>query len=127
MLSSPLACAFPAAARLRASAEFRRVHAEGRFVDLGPVVVRLAPRPSSPTGPLPARLGLSVSRRVGNAVVRNRVKRRLREIFRCRRTALAGLDLVVSARPAAASVSFEVLSHAFDELSRRLGDREPRP
>ena len=51
----------------------------------------------------PARLGLTVSRRVGGAVTRNRVKRRIREWFRRNRSALPlDRDLVVIARPAAA-------------------------
>ena len=46
-----------------------------------------------------ARLGLTVSRRVGNAVARNRWKRLLREAFRLSRQRLPALDLVVSPRP----------------------------
>lgn len=63
------------------------------------------------------RVGLTVSRRVGGAVVRNRVKRRVREWYR--RSALAGaaaLDLVVIARPSAASLSFQALSADLDAL-----------
>ena len=60
------------------------------------------------------RLGLTVSRRVGGAVVRNRVKRRLREWFRRHRDECPkGKDLVIIARPAAAA------AHA-DELAREL-------
>ncbi|WP_407691031.1 ribonuclease P protein component [Rubrobacter marinus] len=64
------------------------------------------------------RLGLSVSKKVGSAVTRNGVRRRLKEIFRSSRDGLPGdLDLVVSARPAAAEASFQELD---DEFSRSL-------
>ncbi len=60
------------------------------------------------------RLGLSVSKKVGTAVERNRVRRRLKEIFRSSLGGLPGeLDLVISARPAAAEASFEELSEEF--------------
>lgn len=53
-----------------------------------------------PNGLPHARLGLSIGRKVGNAVVRTTLKRRLREAFRQNKADLpAGLDLVVSARP----------------------------
>ena len=63
-----------------------------------------------------ARLGVTVSRKVGNAVVRNRVKRRIREWFRRDGSALAqGRDVVVIARASAASLEG---SAVFAELSR---------
>ena len=65
------------------------------------------------------RLGLSVSRKVGNAVTRNAVRRRLREVFHSCISEISGsLDLVVSARPAAAQATFEELTA---EFSRALG------
>ena len=64
------------------------------------------------------RLGLSVSKKVGSAVTRNGVRRRLKEIFRSSGGGLPGdLDLVVSVRPAAAEASYQDLS---DEFSRSL-------
>ena len=65
-----------------------------------------------------ARLGVTVSRKVGNSVVRHRVKRRIVEIFRRSpaRAALAGWDLVVHVKPAAAEAGFAALRHEIDAL-----------
>lgn len=69
-----------------------------------------------------ARLGLSVSRKVGSAVTRNTVKRRLREIFSAHRPMVAGsYDFVVSARPAAGNASFDELNSEFVRALQRLG------
>jgi ribonuclease P protein component len=74
------------------------------------------------------RLGLSVSRRVGNAVARNTVRRRLREVFYSTLPEIPGdVDLVVSAQPAAAEASFGELSEEFVRSLRKLGEhREGR-
>ena len=57
-----------------------------------------------------SRFGFSVSRRVGNSVVRNRVKRRLREFVRLNRRELAvARDFVVIAKPGAARLSYAEL------------------
>jgi ribonuclease P protein component len=68
------------------------------------------------------RLGLSVSRKVGNAVTRNAVRRRLREVFHsCISEMCKNLDLVVSARPAAAEATFEELREEFSKSLGRVG------
>jgi len=62
-----------------------------------------------------------VSRRVGSAVVRNRIKRRLREIFRHQLPFLKpGLWLVVTAKVPAASATWETLHSEWLRLGRRL-------
>ena len=72
----------------------------------------------------PARLGLSVSRKVGSAVERNRVKRVLRERFAELAPSLPpGLDVVVIARPGAAEYLAERGSEA---LGARLGELAER-
>ena len=61
------------------------------------------------------RVGFTVSKRVGNAVVRNRVKRRLREIVRGSTSLLeSGWDYVVVARPRAATSDFQALRKDFE-------------
>jgi ribonuclease P protein component len=68
------------------------------------------------------RLGLSVSRKVGNAVTRNAVRRRLREVFYfCISEVSGNLDLVVSARPAAAEATFDELQEEFSKSLGRVG------
>ena len=69
-----------------------------------------------------SRLGVTVSRKVGGAVVRNRVKRCIREWFRCAsRDLVAGCDLVIIARRGAASLSGVEMHAALDELVKSLG------
>jgi ribonuclease P protein component len=71
------------------------------------------------------RLGLSVSRKVGNAVTRNALRRRLKEVFYSALPEIPGnLDLVVSARPAAAGADFRELDEEFARSLRKLGDSE---
>lgn len=65
-----------------------------------------------------SRVGFSVSKRVGKAVVRNRVKRRLREIVR-RRNLVEGMDIVFTARVPAADVSYIELDRAVTYLFSR--------
>ena len=65
----------------------------------------------------PPRVGFVVSKAVGGAVVRNRVKRRLRALMAARLTDLpVGVDLVVRANPPSASSSSAELSEALNPL-----------
>ena len=66
-------------------------------------------------------LGLTVPRRVGKAVARNRVKRRLREIFRRHRAELnPPMDIVVNVRPTVSERSYDELEREFLSSHRRL-------
>jgi ribonuclease P protein component len=68
----------------------------------------------------PARVGFTVSSKVGTAVERNRVRRRLREIVRLSAGLPAGHDYVLIGRRAALSLPFEQMSEDFRRALRRL-------
>jgi ribonuclease P protein component len=89
---------------LHARSDFLRAQKHGKRFRRPHLLLLVVP------GTAGARLGLTVSRKVGNAVVRNRVRRRLREIVRTQRSLLLdGWDHVVVALPAAAEADFTTL------------------
>lgn len=92
----------PSRGRLSRSAEFERVYRQGRSTANRSLVLYTFPN----TGAGRPRLGLSVSRKVGGAVERNRVKRLLREAFAHAEAELdPAQDIVVVARPPAGELA----------------------
>ena len=110
---------FSRSERLRHSREFQRVSREGRRAATEHFVLLRAPASDRLPG---RRLGVTVSRAVGNSVERNRVKRMIREWFR--RVGknfedLGEVDLVIIARRGAAAVAGAAILAELNVLARR--------
>ena len=102
---------------LKESHLFRRLYHKGRSAANGYLVLYCRRNGSQGN-----RIGLTVSRKLGHAVVRNRVRRRLREIYRLHEASfLPGWDVVVVARSRAVTASYRSLERAYLSLARKLG------
>jgi len=110
---------FPKISRLLDRAEFRETLDNGvKVVDRNLVMIA---RPGATQGP---RIGLIVSKKVGGAVTRNRVRRILRERFRTTRAAIGEVvDIVIIARHHAAEAENFDLVTSYDKCLKRLVER----
>jgi len=105
---------FPRTARLLSGREFQRVFDHRKACSNPLFRIHHAPAEA-------ARLGLAVSKRVSpKAVVRNRIRRQIRESFRLKRAELAPCDYIVLARPAAATATSTEVRTALDQLWQRF-------
>jgi ribonuclease P protein component len=112
----PAAHSFPPTVRLRKRTEFLRLKdAAHKFASRGILVVW------QENDLAHARLGVTVSKKVGCAVTRNRVKRFVREIFRNNRSLLPAVDVNVIARSEAAIMDFHGLEQELLKAFRYIG------
>ena len=127
MVAAPVAPAaeerLPRTQTLRRSADYVRCYRKGRR--LGGSFVRLHHAPNRLGHP---RLGITASRKVGKAVVRNRLKRRVREIYRRwpGRAGMPPVDLVVHLLPAASTTDFQTFRDELMNLFERVAARRTR-
>jgi ribonuclease P protein component len=105
----------PAPIRLKRRAEFLRVASRGRKAAVHGLVLQALARADGG----PARIGFTVTKKVGNAVIRNRTRRRLKEAARLllRDRPVASVDLVVIGRDSTRARPFPEL---MDDLQRAL-------
>ena len=102
---------------LKKNSDFRRLYSKGKSA-VSPFMVVYCRRSPTRVG----RVGYTVSVKLGHAVVRNRVRRRLREIYRLSRHLLKpGWDIVIVARSRSVDAPYEKLEGAFLELCGKLG------
>ena len=101
---------------LKQNYEFRRLYAKGLSASTSLIVLycRKTGRPYN-------RVGYTVSKKIGKAVVRNRIRRRFREIYRLHEPELTcGYDLIVVARGRAAGAEYRQLDRDFIHLAKKL-------
>ena len=115
-------CTLPRAVRLQTQRDFDRVYRAGQHAADATLVVL-----GVPNGLPHSRLGLSVSRKVGKAVTRNRWKRLIREAFRTQRQQMpTGFDWVVRPRRGAVpefGAIVKSLQHLLPRIARRSKER----
>jgi len=110
---------FPKSQRLRKRSEFLAVQGSGSRLTLPSCIVLLKPR----TDERPARLGITVTRKFGNAVARNRAKRLFREVFRRSYELFPpGIDVVVIPKNQGAN-SLSELQGEWQKASRLIASR----
>jgi ribonuclease P protein component len=113
---------YPRSARVRARPEFDAIFAKGHRAATPVLALHFLPDDR------PARIGFAVSRKVDTrAVIRNRIKRVIRDYFRRHRSAIATGAYVVVARPPAARASGAELTAAFEQALRQALRRAALP
>ncbi len=115
---TPLRLRFGRAVRIKQGRDFARVRQQGQRLATGCLIANWQPL----AAPAHSRLGVVTARRLGNAVVRNRARRLLRESFRMHQHDFAGpVDLVLVARPSIVGKAFAAVERDFLTTLRKAG------
>ena len=111
------------AVTLKENYEFRRLYRKGKSAVGGGMVMYCHKNKLDHN-----RLGLTASVKLGHAVVRNRPRRRLREVYRLNQENLKkGYDIILVARTRTVTASWKELNDTFMKLSRKLDLLEDKP
>ncbi len=113
---------FPKKARLRKRSEFLRVYNEGKRLSSKHFLLHYLDNQEE--GP---RLGITVTKKCGNAVRRNRWKRLIREAYRLHRSKLPKVDLVVTVKRGVNPPSFGAAEKELLRLWRQMAPKGNRP
>jgi ribonuclease P protein component len=119
MDASPLpALGLPRQRRIKQGRDFARARNEGRRLACGCLILNWVGLPARSA----SRLGVITGRRIGNAVVRSRARRLLREAFRVNQTSLTQpVDVVLVARPSIVDKPFKEVARDYLTALRRAG------
>lgn len=102
--------------RVKKRRDFTRVYQRGKSAAAKDLVLCWRK-----TGLPDHRVGFTVSKKVGNAVIRNKVRRRLKEIARLRpELFVAGRDYIIIARPSAAEISYREMEKELERLVKKV-------
>ena len=121
---------FPRAGRLRKHSDFERVYKQGRRHFSAHMTVFYLRRAAGAVPEKGSRVGFTVGRVLGGAVERNRMKRRLREAVRLRRSVLEGtgaVDVVINPKKSVLKLEFAVVleevGRALDAIAKKLVEK----
>ena len=121
---------FPRSARLLKHSDFERVYKQGRRHFSSHMTVFYLRQGEAPSHEPSARVGFTVGRVLGGAVERNRIKRRLREAVRLRRSVLkdaGAVDLVINPKKSVLTLEFSVVleevGRALDVIAKKLVEK----
>jgi ribonuclease P protein component len=116
---------FPRCVRLLRHADFERVYKQGRRHFAAHLTVFYLPRPVNENGAQGVRVGFTVGKVLGGAVVRNRMKRRLREAVRLYGMIPAAMDIVINPKKSLLTAAFvdvqREIRRAFEVIEKSAG------
>ncbi|MFW6030819.1 MAG: ribonuclease P protein component [Halanaerobiales bacterium] len=101
---------------LKKNSEFKKVYTRGKSIATRNLVLYYFPNNLDTN-----KLGLSISKKIGNAVIRNKIRRRVKEIIRLKEDLKKGYDLIFIARKPIVKLDYNGIKKDIDKLIKRAG------